>query len=315
MSLNNLKTRINYYGGSRQVDRMVEDKERSFKESLWRAYQSATAILSDGREFRCLINPNKISMELDDKMLSIPFKDRCLNNEDKKEENIGVKCGDVIEWKENGTHWIVYSQYLQEVAYFRGLMRQCENETLEIGGKQFWYYLKGPDEKGIDWQKTKHFIFNELNYTIEIYISNTTETNEFFHRFKKVKIKGKPFEVQAVDDLSTTGILTVYLKETYTDNWKQHQETPGAPENNNTTIDTIRIVGPNNIYPYDIVEYTIVNSKGGKWCLESNDAKILKQSDIAVVIEVTTGKSGKAKLIYSDGIDQDIILDITILSL
>jgi hypothetical protein len=62
-------------------------------------------------------------------------------------------------------------------------MRQCENEALEINGKSFWYYLKGPDEKGIDWQKTKHVIFNNLNYTIEIYISNTTETNEFFHRF------------------------------------------------------------------------------------------------------------------------------------
>jgi hypothetical protein len=68
-------------------------------------------VLEDGREFRCLINPNKITMELDDKMLSIPFKDICLNKEEPslKEEVIGVKCGSVIEWKETGTHWIVYS--------------------------------------------------------------------------------------------------------------------------------------------------------------------------------------------------------------
>jgi hypothetical protein len=74
-------------------------------------------------------------------------------------------------------------------------MRQCEAEPLEINGQKFWYYLKGPDEKGIDWQKTKHFIFNELNYTVEIYISKTKETKEFFHRFKKLNIQGKPFEV------------------------------------------------------------------------------------------------------------------------
>jgi hypothetical protein len=172
---------------------MIEDKERSFKESLWRAYQSATAVLKDDREFRCLINPNKLNMELDDKMLSIPFKDICLNTNE--QENIGVKCGDVITWKENGTHWIIYSQYLQEVAYFRGLMRQCENEPLDIDGNKYYYYLKGPDEKGIEWQKTKNVIFNALNYTVEIYISNTQETNEFFHRFKKCTIKGKPFEV------------------------------------------------------------------------------------------------------------------------
>lgn len=202
MSMKNLKARINYHGGSRQVDRMIADKARSLDKSLLYSYQSATAVLSDGREFRCLINPNKLSMEQDDKVLSIPFKDICLNkprpegattSEDKEE--IGVKCGDVIQWKENGTYWLVYTQYLQEIAYFRGQMRQCETEPLDINGKQFWYYLKGPDEKGIDWQKTKHFIFNDLNYTLEIYISKTTETDKFFHRFQKCTIQGNPYEV------------------------------------------------------------------------------------------------------------------------
>ena len=314
MSLNNLKTRVNYRGGARQVDRMIEDKERSFKDSLWKSYQSATAVLSDGREFRCLINSNKLSMELDDKMLSIPFKDKCLNSEDKVQENIGVKCGDTIEWKENGTHWIVYSQYLQEIAYFRGLMRQCENKPLEIGGKQFWYYLKGPDEKGIDWQKTKHFIFNDLNYTIEIYISNTMETNEFFHRFKNIKIKGRPFEVQAVDDLSTEGILTVYLKETYTNEWEEVAEEAPAPEVNLPT-NVIRIDGPLEVYPYDIVEYQVMNVKGGSWSLSNNRAKILNSSDTVVKIEIITGKSGSVSLIYKkDGMD-DIVTNIKILSL
>jgi hypothetical protein len=154
-------------------------------------------------------------MELDDKMLSIPFEDVCLNNDASTKEKIGVKCGDVMQWKENGTYWIIYSQYLQEVAYFRGQMRQCEKEPIEINGAKYWFYLKGPDEKGIDWQKTKHFIFNNLNYTIEIYISNTTETNEFFQRFAKCTIKGKPYQVEAVDRLSMDGLLTVYLKEDF----------------------------------------------------------------------------------------------------
>jgi hypothetical protein len=54
-----------------------------------------------------------------------------------------------------------------------------------------------------------------LNYTIEIYISNTTETNEFFQRFAKCTIKGKPYKVEAVDRLSIDGLLTVYLKEDF----------------------------------------------------------------------------------------------------
>ena len=162
---------------------MIDEKANSLNKALLYSYQSATAVLSDGREFRCLINPNNVTMEADDKMLSIPFKEICLNKEKPEgattsmgKEEIGIKCGDVIEWKENGTHWIVYSRYLQEIAYFRGMMRQCAQEPMVIGDKQYWFYLKGPDEKSIDWQKTKHFIFNDLNYSVEIYISKDENT-------------------------------------------------------------------------------------------------------------------------------------------
>lgn len=306
MSLNNLKKRIEYRGGGRQVDRMIEDKQKSLEKALLYSYQSATAVLEDGREFRCLINSNKINMEADDKMLSIPFEDICLNKEKPLEgkEKIGVKCGSVIEWKETGTHWIVYSQYLQEIAYFRGLMRQCDNDYLEIGGKRFWYYLKGPDEKGIDWQKTKHFMFNDLNYTVEIYISNTTETNEFFHRFKKLKVKGRPFEVQAVDDLSTDGILTIYLKEDYTNDWAPDNESEIQTPDVDIPTGADYIDGPLQVYPYDIIEYKILNVTGGQWQLSNNRAKILSQNESSVQIEITTGKSGSVSLLYiKDGIE------------
>lgn len=312
MSLNNLKKRVQYRGGSRQIDRMIEDKERGLSKALLYSYQSATAVLKDGREFRCLINPNKISMDLDDKMLSIPFNDTCLTSQ--KKEDIGIKCGDVITWKENNTHWIVYSQYLQERAYFRGLMRQCENDALEIGGKLFYYYLKGPDEKGIDWQKTKHFIFNDLNYTVEIYISNTTETNEFFHRFKKLKIKGKNWEVQAVDNLSTDGILTVYLKEDYSNEWAPEETEEIIPPIEDTETLGPKIQGPIEVYPYDIIEYKILNSAPGAWLLSNNRAKILEQNESFVKIEITTGKSGSVSLIYKTD-NGEIFQNISILSL
>ena len=115
MSLNDLKTRINFLGGNRQQDRMNLDKLKSLKKALIYSYQAATAVLSDGREFRCLINPNKLSMDLDNKILSIPFKDICLNAERigttaQGEVDTNLKEGDVIEWKENGSHWIVYLQ-------------------------------------------------------------------------------------------------------------------------------------------------------------------------------------------------------------
>jgi hypothetical protein len=101
-SLDNLKTRVNYAGGPNQEERMNSDKLRSLKKALLYSYQAQTAILTDGREFRCLINHDKLKEDYDDKIISIPYKDICLNRKkiyDKThegEEIIGMKVGDTF---------------------------------------------------------------------------------------------------------------------------------------------------------------------------------------------------------------------------
>ena len=106
--LEDLVTRLDYRGGVQQVSRMNEDKLDALKKALVRSYQSATAILADGREFKCLINPDKLKNQYDDKIVSIPFKDVCLNADRigkrvEGEVEIGMKPGDVFTWKETGT--------------------------------------------------------------------------------------------------------------------------------------------------------------------------------------------------------------------
>ena len=114
----NLTVRLSYLGGKKADDRMALDKLKTLKKALLYSYQAETAILSDGREFRCLINPDKLKNDYDNKIISIPYYDICLNKEKqnlptwKAEEEIGLKVGDVFEWKETGTRWIIYLQYL-----------------------------------------------------------------------------------------------------------------------------------------------------------------------------------------------------------
>lgn len=99
--LENMATRLSFNGGNAQIKRMNNDKLKALKKALLYSYQSATAKLADGREFRCLINPDHLKNTYDDKILSIPFEDVCLNAEKigKTSEGlvqIGMKPGDVF---------------------------------------------------------------------------------------------------------------------------------------------------------------------------------------------------------------------------
>lgn len=102
-ALDGMQKRLNYNGGQEQQKRMNQDKLRTLKKALLYSYQGATAILEDGREFRCLINPDKLKTSYDEKIISIPFEDVCLNPEYSKREttskgteNIDLKPGDVF---------------------------------------------------------------------------------------------------------------------------------------------------------------------------------------------------------------------------
>ena len=152
--IEDLSTRLNYRGGKDQVPRMNEDKLNALKKALVRSYQSATAVLADGREFRCLINPDKLKNVYDDKIISIPFKDVCLNapmqgKTSDGQDIIGMKPGDVFTWKETGTDWLVFLQKLEETAYFRAEIRRCKY-TVDVDGTEYKCYAARPSTNEID---------------------------------------------------------------------------------------------------------------------------------------------------------------------
>ena len=177
--LDNLRTRLKSNGGIPQINRMNEHKLQSLRKALLYSYQSATAILADGREFRCLINPDLIKHQYDEKFISIPFEDICLGvmteevdpetGEVKKIEKpkkpdgktsdaiekIGMKCGDVFTWKETNTDWIVYLQRLEETAYFRAEIRRCKYEV-DVNGKKYKVFAGRPSTNEIDWRNVNH---------------------------------------------------------------------------------------------------------------------------------------------------------------
>ena len=309
--------------GGNAEDRFIKDKLSTLKKALLYSYQAETIILADGREFRCLINKDKLSEDYHDKIISIPYKDICLNKDrvgttTEGEEEIGLKVGDVFTWKGKNvtpdTHWIVYLQYLEENAYFRADIRQC-NAEIEVNGNLYRGYVRGPSENDIKWNNKSGITWNDLNYSLVMYITKNEETLDFFHRFTKVKIDGNTWEVVVVNPYYANGIIKVSLNESFNNSLEDAQK-PIEPEPIIPEAGTPHIKGPQVVSPYDIAKYSVENESGGIW-LSSNPkkARIMNSTDLSATVEITTGKSGNFDLIYQkDGVNV-LTLPIVIKSL
>lgn len=318
--LDNLNTRLNYYGKT-QHDRFIDDKLRSLRQALKYSYQRAIITLQDGRQFLCLMNPEKVKDNYDDKVISIPFDDICLNSPIRGKttqcrEEIGMKPGDTFFWEATNTYWIVTLRLIQELAYFKATVRRCDYEIDVDESHHYHVYVRGPEETQIDWNKMENAMYNDLNYNIIMTVTKDEVTSNFFKRFAKIKVNGRNWEVQATDDMSREGIIDVYLKEYYTNSIEEEQaqyekDNPPSPK-----PDTVaKIIGEEIIYPYDIKTYNIEGLDCGIWSVDNKKIRILSQDAIKCKIEVMSGKSCQFNLTYTTENGDSISSLITVGSL
>lgn len=341
MSLDLLKKRLKYYDGNQQK-RMIRDKLRSLKKALLYSYQAATAILPDNRQFRCLINPDKNKPAYDNKIISIPYKDICLNSPkigktSEGEVEIGLKPGQVFTWKETNTHWLVYLQDIEEDAYFRAEIRKCEAKVTFDDGSSYWVYIRGPVETSIEWTQKSGVEWNTLNYSAVVYITADDITRKNLERFAKVKIfdsrknTEKTWQVVGVDEYYGDGILQIFLDEFFENSIEQAAKKQKEQENptNEPQQGTPYIEGPTQIPQYGRAKYTIKNATGGKWygqekikmfdeqTQEEYDSiqEILLQSTSDTISLDSFGNKGEFVLIYRIDGEQDITLKVKLIAL
>ncbi len=308
MLTDNMNLRLNYMGGARQQDRMNEDKLRTLKKALLYSYQAITLENEQGEYYRALLNPDKLKNDYDQKTLSIPFNDICLNQERVGTTTQGlqstkISTGQVFRNVDNDTYWLIYLRNLEETAYFRAEVRRCKEEV-EINGHKYKVYVRGPVETKINWNQKKGDNWNNLNYSLLMYITENEETREFFHRFSKIKVRGKPYECQVQDSFAADDIIEVVLLETYDNPLEEEEGIPAVeliqPEEGQPYIDGESYVGP-----YSINEYEIVGlAQGGTWSKDSNNVKITASGD-KIQVEILTGKSFKFNLSYT--LDSEVI--------
>lgn len=307
MWTDNMNMRLQWLGGARQQDRMNEDKLRTLKKALLYSYQAITLENELGEQFRALLNPDKLKNDYDQKTLSIPFEDICLNQPKvgtttEGRQSTHISCGQVFKNVDNNTYWIIYLQNLEETAYFRAEVKRCKEEV-EINGHKYKVYIRGPIETKIDWSQKKGINWNDLNYSLFMYITKNEETLEFFHRFSIIKVRGKPYEVQVADSFAADGIIEVVLLETNDNSLEDQEGIPAVevivPGEGDPYID-----GETYIGPYSINEYEVVGLEAdGTWSKDSDRVKFISSANGKVVIEILSGKAFNFNLTYTLGQD------------
>lgn len=295
--LDNLRTRVKWVGKTRD-NRLSNDKLRSLKAALKDSYQGEWITLNK-KIYRCLINQQKLTEDYDQKTISIEFES-------------GIKEGDTFYWNRTKTHWLVFLQQLTEEAYFRAQIRKCDYK-IDIGENEYWVYIRGPVETETVWRQKHNINFNDLNYSLVMYVTKNDETKEFFSRHKKVKFDGHNWKVAATDKYSSQGLIQVYLDEDFDNSMEDEMIVPEIipPDPELPYID-----GPQIVNPYDCsLVYSIKNIDNGAFIVSSNKVKINKMDNNSCELDIITGKSGSFEIRYEKENEDPVILTVIIQSL
>ena len=292
MSLRTLQTRIDYLGGN-NLDRIKQQKLKSFYAALQNDYNSRSILTPLGEEFQVLINDDNTKSDYDKRFVSVDF-------------SAELEPGDVFECLDDNTHWMIYLQDLVEIAYFKSEIIRCRYQ-ITIDDVDYWIYFQGPTETTVRWNFKRNLNWNDLNFSGTVYIKKDERTQKFFNRFTKLKIDGHTWQIKVVDTLTVPGIIELEVQE-YFDSL-----TEDLVEINHIDVDN-KIIGPQEVYPYENYIYQIDNIDGIFSIDDLTKANIIEQQNGECNIEIITGKKGKFNLTYTVNEDK-YILPITILSL
>lgn len=285
-----LAQRLHVHGGFDQQSRMVMDKKRSLDRALNFSYQGANVRkvrqkdMGPGSDWakqdphpivRALINPDKTKMDYDDKIISTPYEN-------------GFAVGDVFEWCGTGTHWLIYLQDMNEIAYFRGEIRKCAYEISwqdEDGMHTTFAAVRGPVETKIDYIQKHQISVDNPNYSLHILMPRNEQTLKQFKRYSKFYLQspevGAPnvcWRVEAVDWISTPGILEINAVEYYANETEDDVDNGivGAyiaqPEdpNEGTPAEDI-IIGETFIKPHCAHIYTYRGLATSRWKVDTDN--------------------------------------------
>lgn len=293
------------------------------------------SLTSTAPMFKALINHDKLKVDYEDKILSIPFREAPEDSEEQIDTDF--HNGTVFKWVHGNkeewtpdTYWIVYMQYSEQTAYFRAEIRKADEQIQIIiiddeGNESTVSYrgwMTGPNETTALWNTKRGVVWNDMNYTKLLYITKDEDTLAYFQRFDRIIINGKPWEVQAYNENYSTsktgdfssGIIRVALKETYTsaDQFvKEMKDAEAAQIQAEAAYDAehtqARIDGPAAAHPFDILIYKAKNYQSTRdWFVSDTSlVKVLDYNENTLKLQVIAREANRDG--FQIGYGQDVI--------
>ena len=303
---------LNYHGGYFQQNREIKDKQRSLQKALLYSYQGAfvkkyypeSDKTHESNIVRALINPNKLKQDYDDKIISIGFEHE-------------FHTGDIFEWVDTNTYWLIYLQQTTEVAYFRGDIRKCRYKISWIDGdeiKSTFAAVRGPVETKINYIQKHGVSIDTPNYSLSILMPLNEDTLKQFKRYSKFYLQNVAGEekvcwrVEATDSISTPGILEVTAVEYYANLDEDDIENGIAGgmieeiQNPNSEEVEETIIGETFIKPKMTYEYRYDGAAISEWGVDKAGLPLkIERTDDEHVIKLTWDSSYSGQFVLSYG--------------
>lgn len=303
---------LNYHGGYFQQNREIKDKQRSLQKALLYSYQGAfvkkyypeSDKTHESNIVRALINPNKLKQDYDDKIISIGFEHE-------------FHTGDIFEWVDTNTYWLIYLQQTTEVAYFRGDIRKCRYKISWKDGdeiKSTFAAVRGPVETKINYIQKHGVSIDTPNYSLSILMPLNEDTLKQFKRYSKFYLQNVAGEekvcwrVEATDSISTPGILEVTAVEYYA-NLDEDDVENGIVggmieeiQNPNSEEVEETIIGETFIKPKMTYEYRYDGAAISEWGVDKAGLPLkIERTDDEHVIKLTWDSSYSGQFVLSYG--------------
>ena len=321
---NEMAKRLIHDGGFAQQDRMIKQKQRTLDKASLYSYQGAWIKkqfydfqptmegVKEGPPVRALINPNKLKPDYDDKVISVRWEH-------------DFQVGDVFNWCNTGTYWLIYLQDLTELAYFKGDIRKCSYEIAwedEDGPQRTYIALRGPVETRIDYIQKHGISVDNPNYSLHFYMPKTPANLKQFKRYSKFYlqdlVEGEDkvcWRVEAIDTFSMPGIIEINAVEYYANETEDDIEEGKVGSLIKKPIDPnvdnkYNIIGDTFIKPKkEYIYYIEDTSASGNWVFDNSKIPVQKEVYIddnrrnSIKIKWSSSFSGQFDLYFEDKVN------------